>query len=180
VALHEAMRGDEPAQQVTSPPRARVSDGVGGFAWLTAWAGASVFAAGAIILVAPIVTRIPDPYAGAAVLAVAICVLGVAIFAVAGAAWLVRLLLDRSFGRRRLAAIVALAGAAASLTALVADQVGALGLPDETWPFVLVGVSLLALGAILAARASERRPALAFGVVWVLLVGVLAYGTWTG
>jgi hypothetical protein len=161
-------------------PSSRSADALGGFAWVAAWAATSLFAAGAILLVVLIVTRVPDPFAGTAFLAVAICVFGVAVMTVASAAWLTRLVLDRRTSRRRgLAAIFALAGAAAALAALLADQLGALDLPSETWPFALAGVTLLALGTILAAPPTERRPAVTFGLVWAVLVAVLGYTMWT-
>jgi MFS family permease len=149
---------------------------LGGIAWLVAWAATCVFAIGAAVLVALLVLAPADPYGGAALLAVAICLLGVALFAVAGLAWLGRLLLNRPTSRRRAGLALATMGlAAASFVALIGDFVGAFILPAESWTIALAGMSFLVLGAILAADDSQRQPVLAFGLTWVLLTSIIAY-----
>jgi hypothetical protein len=148
-------------------------------AWLTAWSATLTFGIGALLFAAMLMSQAPDPYAGAALVAAAICLLGAALLGVAELAWVAHLLLTPSTAGRRAAAIAALVGAAASWAGVVAGLTGPSGLTDQTWPFVLVGVSLLALGAIIAADVSERRPARVFAGIWLLFVAGLAFRVWT-
>jgi hypothetical protein len=158
----------------------QVAEDLGGFASLTTIVAGSLLAMGGAFLVALIVISPADPYGGAVLLAVSMCLLGVAMLGIADLTWLVRLLLARSAsGRRTIAAIVAFVGAAASFAALVADLAEGLDRRHQTWPFVLAGVSLLALAAMLAADPPGRRAARACALIWVLLIAVLGYRTWS-
>jgi uncharacterized membrane protein YhaH (DUF805 family) len=170
-----APGGGESQEPPRSEPPAS-HEAAGGCAWLAAWAGTGVFAAGAALLAAAVVTGQGGPYGATALLALWICVFGVVTLGAAAAMWAVHRLRDRSHSdRRTAAALTAFAGAIAMLTPIVADFFGWVALPTESWPVALGGVTLLALAAVLGADRSERRPTLVFAVAWLLLLGTLAY-----
>jgi hypothetical protein len=155
-------------------------DAAAGFAWLTAWLGTFVFAIGSALLAFLVVTGEAGPYGAGALIALLVWSFGVAAFTPAAAMWAVhRLRYHRRPRFRTTAALTALAGAFVLLASLVANLLGRLDLPAESWPIPVVGVTLLALGAVLCADPADRQPALAFAAVWVFLLGMVAYRTWT-
>jgi hypothetical protein len=151
-----------------------------GCAWLTAWSGTLLFVLGAAFLAFIVVTGDAGPYAAGAIWPAILAVFGVVTLGAAAAMWAVYRIRGASHPRlRSAAALGALAGAAALLGTIVANQLGWLALPAESWPVAVGGVTLLALGALLAADPWERRPALAFAATWVLFLGIVTYRTWT-
>jgi hypothetical protein len=175
--------GSAPEGESQQPPRSEPPashEAAGGCAWLAAWVATGMFAAGAALLAAVVVTGQGGPYGVTALLALWICVFGVVTLGAAAAMWAVHRLRDRSHSRRQTAAaLTALAVAVAFLAPVVADLLGWLALPVEGWPVAVTGVTLLVLAAVVAAERSERRPALAFAALWVLLLGTISYRAWT-
>jgi hypothetical protein len=170
--------GDETASPQAPHPAADHT-AAAGCGWLTAWAAAWLFASGALLLIFVVVTGNGGPYGVTPVIALFVCGLGVAVLVGAAAMWAVHRLRVGSRSPRTAATLAALAGAVALLAPVVASLVGWVVLPGDAWPIPVAGVSLLALAALLGADWSERRPAMVFAAVWVLLVGTFAYRTWT-
>jgi hypothetical protein len=150
-----------------------------GSGWLIAWTATCLFAFGAVLLAFAVVTGESGPYGFAAIVALVVCSVGVGALGLAVAIWGVVQLRTPWRSGRRVAALIALSAAVALLTPVVADLVGWLTLPDDTWPLAVGGTTALVLSAILVAPSSEIRPALAFAAIWVLLLATIAYRTWT-
>jgi hypothetical protein len=62
---------------------------------------------------------------------------------------------------------------------VVASVLGWVEAPGGAWPLPVAGVTLLALASVLGAERTDRRPALLFAAIWILLLGTFAYRTWT-
>jgi MFS family permease len=177
--LGSAPGGGENEQRRPSEP-ADNHEAAGGCAWLAAWAATCVFGSGAVLLAFVVVTGEGGPYGVAAIVALFVCGFGIMTLGAAAAMWAAHRLQDRSHSRRQTAAaLTALAAAVAFLAPVVADLLGWLALPVEGWPVAVTGATLLVLAAVVAAERSERRPALAFAALWVLLLGTISYRAWT-
>jgi MFS family permease len=146
-----------------------------GCAWAAAWAATWLFASGALLMVFVVVTGNGGPYGVTALIALFVSGVGVAMLLAAAAIWAVHRLRVRSRSRRTAATFAAMTGAVALLAPVVASLVGSVALHGEAWPIPVAGITLLALAAVLGAERPERRPAVGFAAVWLLLLGTLAY-----
>lgn len=152
----------------------------GGFAWLLAWMATVAFAVGGALLLLVIVTGNGGAYGMNGVFAMLICAAGIAMLAPAALIWVVAALRrGRPERRRGTSALIVATAAATVLAALVADVFEWLAGPTEAWAILVIGLTLVTLATVIAAPRSERRPALAFAAVWVLLLGGLGYRAWT-
>jgi len=163
-----------PAAAVNDPPLS------GGFAWLLAWIATVAFAVGAALLVLVVVTGNGGAYGMNGVFAMLICAVGLTMFAPAALIWVMgSLRRGRPDRRRWISTLIVAAAAVTVLAILVADVLDWLAGPAEAWPILVIGLNLVTLAAVLAAPRFERRPALAFAAVWVLLLGAIGYRAWT-
>lgn len=151
----------------------------GGCAWGAAALAALVFAIGAVVLAYVIVTGESGAYGLVGVFGALLSGLGIALLGVAAVLWTVHRVRRRSSPHRTAAALVALAGAIVLLLPLTSDFLGVIVPSGETWPPSVAGGLLLVLAAVLAAERSERRPAVVFAALSVLLVGTYVYRTST-
>jgi MFS family permease len=150
-----------------------------GCAWLAAWAATWLFAAGAALLIFVVVTGNGGSYGVTALIALFVCGLGATALGAAAVIWAGHRLRMRRRTLRTTATLAALAGAIALLAPVLANLVGWVALPGEAWRIPVAGVTLLSLASILGAERMDRRPALLFAAVWILLLGTFAYRTWT-
>lgn len=169
----DATSSPQPSQPPEDQPAAA------GCAWLAAWAATWLFAAGAALLIFVVVTRNGGGYGVTALIALFVCGLGAAALGTATVIWAGHRLRVRRRTFRTAATLAALAGAIALLTPVVASLLGWVALPGQAWPIPVAGMTLLALASVLGAERRERRPALVFAAVWVVLLGTLGYRTWT-
>jgi MFS family permease len=176
------FRPDDIDRQTVSPPQSQAPEdhpAFAGCAWLAAWASTWLFAAGAVLLIFVVVTRNAGAYGVTALMALFVCGLGVSALGAAALFWAGHRLRVRTRTFRTAAALVALGGAIALLAPVVASFVGWVEAPGGAWPIPVVGVTLLALASVLGAERTDRRPALLFAAIWILLLGTFAYRTWT-
>jgi uncharacterized membrane protein YidH (DUF202 family) len=171
--------GDGPGETAERSTRKRDPRGTSETGWLIAWVATCLFAVGAAVLAFALVSGESGPYGVTAVGALVLCGFGIGALGLAAAAWTRAQPRARWRSRRLVAAFIALLAAVVLLALLVADLRGWLSLLADSWPLPVAGVSALVIGAVLAAPHAERRPTLAFAGIWLLLLGTVAYRTWT-
>lgn len=151
-----------------------------GLAWLTGWLSVWIFVPAAGWFAFAMVTRNVGAYGLGALVPLVGAMAAIALFVPATIVWAVSRWRDRRFAPARSAVGLTIwAGAIGLLAIAFAEVVGWISERfDASWPGV-IGVTLLALSAVLTARRSERRPALVFAASWALLIAVLGFRMWT-
>jgi hypothetical protein len=155
-------------------------EAAGGCALIAGWLGAVTFAVSCGLLALFIVSRDAGAFGYGVVMILGVALLGIVAFGIAAVAWVVHRLRHHRRPRARAAAAFAvLAVALVLLGGVVAGVVGWIEIPPDAWWPGAIGVTLLALAAVLAADRWERLPALLFAAVWVAILATAGYRTWT-
>lgn len=158
---------------------ARLHEAAGGCALVAAWGAVVALGLGAGMLLPLVITRNTGAFGWGGIYGLFIAGVAVVSFGLAAIMWTVHRLRHHPSPRwRRIASTVAIVGSVALMLPFSAVILRLVELSFDTWTTTAAGATFVVLGGVLAADRPERRPALAFATIWVLLVGTIGYRAW--